>query len=91
MRRDGTAIVGGHRSIGARANRRRACPSESRVDARGARYQGTIPEVVWAKRSCRNGVRRDRMIKKHLASFIIWTLVVLMFCVTAAHGSPLWM
>ena len=40
MRRDGTAIVGGHRSIGARANRRRAYPSESRVDARGGKIPG---------------------------------------------------
>ena len=54
----------------------------------GARYQGTVPEVVWAKRSCRNRVRHDRMVKKHLTSFIVWTSVDLKFCVTAAHGSP---
>lgn len=36
----------------------------------GARHQGTVPEVVWAKRSCRNRLHHDRMSKKRLISFI---------------------
>ena len=30
----------------------------------GARYQGTVPEVVWGKRSCRDRLRHGRKIEK---------------------------
>ena len=62
VRRGDTAIVGGHRSIGVRADRRSARPSENRQDARGARHQGAIPEGVWRKRSCRKRLRHGRKI-----------------------------
>ena len=32
--------------------------------SKGARHQGSVPEVVWGKRSCRNRLRHGRMIKK---------------------------
>ena len=28
----------------------------------GARHQGTMPEVAWERRSCRNRLRHDRKI-----------------------------
>ena len=39
--RGDTAIVGGHRSIGVRADRRRARPRENRQDARGGKTPGS--------------------------------------------------
>ena len=41
VRRGDTAIVGGHRSIGVRADRRRARPRENRQDARGGKSPGS--------------------------------------------------
>ena len=36
----------------------------------GARHQGTVPEAVWEKRSCRNGLCHGRMIKGYFTSYL---------------------
>ena len=37
---------------------------------KGARHQGTVPEVVWEKRPCRNRLRHGRMIQEYFMSGI---------------------